>query len=124
MRAEKKPKTLIVDDQVEVRETLRGCLEEAGFEVTEAGDGEEAVSKGREEHFDLVLMDIRMPKMDGITAAKLLLKEKSKPKIIVITGYDPDRSMDEIKTQVLQLRKPVDVQVILELWRAIPKTAV
>ncbi|WP_416171468.1 response regulator [Algoriphagus boritolerans] len=60
------PKILIIDDERFIRASLREILEYEKFEVTEAQDGEEGLAKMQEEEFDLVLCDIKMPKMDGI----------------------------------------------------------
>ena len=59
---------LVVDDRPTDREVMRGILEESGYQVSEAHDGRQAISMVSASHYDIVLMDIRMPGMDGITA--------------------------------------------------------
>lgn len=80
---------LIADDQALVRVGLRKILEnEPEMSVVgEAGDGEEAVAGARRLRPDVVLMDIRMPKMDGIQALDALKKAKSPARIIMLTTY-------------------------------------
>jgi CheY-like chemotaxis protein len=56
---------LIADDRPASRELLRTVLERAGYEVVEAGDGEEALTRARESQPDLILLDLQMPKLDG-----------------------------------------------------------
>jgi CheY-like chemotaxis protein len=64
------PKVLVVDDYDDGRLLLRRLLESKGFRVSEASNGEEAVESVRRECPDLILMDLNMPRMDGLTAAR------------------------------------------------------
>ena len=80
-------KVLITDDTAFMRMTLKNVIEKNGFEVVgEAGDGEEAIAKYKELRPDLVTMDITMPKMDGITALKEIMKVDPNAKIIVCSA--------------------------------------
>ena len=67
---------LIVDDERMIREVLREYIIHGGFEAVEASNGEEAVRLCRQMEFDVVLMDIMMPKMDGLEAVRQILREK------------------------------------------------
>ena len=67
---------LIVDDERMIREVLREYIIHGGFEAVEASNGEEAVQLCRQMEFDVVLMDIMMPKMDGLEAVRQILREK------------------------------------------------
>jgi two-component system, chemotaxis family, chemotaxis protein CheY len=78
-------KILVVDDAMYMRRGLSEKLIKLGHNVIEAQDGEEAVIKSRSEHLDMVFIDIVMPKMDGLTAIKLLRKEFM-GKIVVYTA--------------------------------------
>jgi DNA-binding NarL/FixJ family response regulator len=83
---------LIADDQALVRVGLRKILE-SDRETTvvgEAGDGEDAVAKARRLQPDVVLMDIRMPAVDGIEATRLLRAQPAPPSVIVLTTFDAD----------------------------------
>ena len=78
---------LIAEDETIIRLDLRGMLERAGFEVcAEARDGEEAVSLSRSAEPDLALLDVKMPKLDGIEAARQILNERPIP-IVMVTAY-------------------------------------
>jgi AmiR/NasT family two-component response regulator len=78
---------LIAEDETIIRLDLRDLLERAGHEVVaEARDGEEAVSLAREHEPELAVMDVRMPKLDGIEAAKTILAERPIP-IVMLTAY-------------------------------------
>ncbi len=81
---------LIAEDETIIRLDLRGLLESNGFEVVgEARDGEEAVALARELEPDFVIMDVKMPRLDGIEAARRILDERPIP-IVMLTAYGQD----------------------------------
>jgi two-component system, response regulator PdtaR len=81
---------LVAEDESIIRLDLRDLLERAGFEVcAEARDGEEAVELARSEQPDLAIMDVKMPKLDGIEAARKILEERPIP-IVMLTAYGQD----------------------------------
>jgi len=78
---------LIAEDETIIRLDLRELLERAGFEIcAEARDGLEAVELARTERPDLAILDVKMPKLDGIEAAKRILEERPIP-IVMLTAY-------------------------------------
>jgi AmiR/NasT family two-component response regulator len=78
---------LVAEDETIIRLDLKDLLERAGFEVVaEAKDGEEAVALARSEQPDLILLDVKMPRLDGIEAAKRILDERPIP-IVMLTAY-------------------------------------
>src|SRR6266568_2178670 len=78
---------LIAEDETIIRLDLRALLEQAGFEVcAEARDGAEAVELARAERPDLAIMDVKMPRLDGIEAARRILDERPIP-IVMLTAY-------------------------------------
>jgi response regulator NasT len=78
---------LIAEDETIIRLDLRELLERAGFEVVaEARDGEEAVELARSAEPDLALLDVKMPRLDGIEAARRILEERPIP-IVMVTAY-------------------------------------
>jgi response regulator NasT len=81
---------LIAEDETIIRLDLRSLLESAGFEVcAEAKDGLEAVELARSEHPDLAVLDVKMPRLDGIEAARRILDERPIP-IVMLTAYGQD----------------------------------
>jgi two-component system, response regulator PdtaR len=78
---------LVAEDETIIRLDLKELLERAGFAVcAEARDGQEAVELARAEEPDLALMDVRMPRLDGIEAARTILEERPIP-IVMLTAY-------------------------------------
>jgi len=79
---------LVAEDETIIRLDLRGLLERAGYEVVaEARDGEEAIELARVHEPDLALMDVKMPRLDGIEAARRMLEERPIP-IVILTAFD------------------------------------
>ena len=84
-------KILVVDDEPDICQMIRRYAEHEGYEVTEALNGKEAVALCREQDFDLVVMDIMMPEMDGMTACQEIRREKDIPMLMLSargTEYD------------------------------------
>src|SRR5256886_7801723 len=80
-------RVLVAEDETIIRLDLRDLLERTGFEVcAEARDGEEAVELARSARPDVAIMDVKMPKLDGIEAARRILDERPIP-IVMLTAY-------------------------------------
>ena len=83
----KKPTVLVAEDEALIRLDLVELLKEEGYDVIgEAGDGEEAIKLARELEPDLVILDVKMPKLDGITAAESIAEERIAP-IVMLTAF-------------------------------------
>ena len=81
---------LVAEDETIIRLDLKALLERAGYEVcAEARDGEEAVALARDAAPDVAIMDVKMPKLDGIEAARRILDERPIP-IVMLTAYGQD----------------------------------
>lgn len=80
---------LVAEDTEDVRQMMKIMLEMSGYTVLEAEDGRQAVKKATEQHPDLILMDISMPVMDGLTAAKAIrqINGVEKLPIIAVTAF-------------------------------------
>jgi two-component system chemotaxis response regulator CheY len=88
---------LAVDDSPSMRDMVRIALTSAGFEVTQAMDGEEALALARQHSFDLILSDVNMPKMDGIALIRALRAEapyRHTPILMLTTDGSVDRKRE------------------------------
>ena len=102
-------RVLIADNESIIRMDLKELLEEAGHEVVaEAVDGLKAVELTRKHKPDLVIMDIKMPEMDGIAAAKIISNEKLAP-VLLLTAYSQKEIVEKAKDSgfLAYLVKPV-----------------
>ncbi len=100
---------LVVEDESIIRLDLTTILEDSGYEVIgEAGDGEKAVELALSLPLDLIIMDIKMPKLNGLKAAKIISQKKDTP-IILLTAYSQKEFVDQSKEAnvVAYLVKPV-----------------
>jgi DNA-binding NtrC family response regulator len=83
------PKILIIDDMVGVRESLRAALRNAGFEVTTANNGRDGLAALAGETFDVVVTDIWMPEVDGLSVIKRIRSEQPRLRVFAMTGGGP-----------------------------------
>jgi two-component system, response regulator PdtaR len=90
-------KVLVVEDEALIRMDLAEMLTEEGYVVAgEAGDGEQALELARRLHPDLVIMDIKMPKMDGITAATNIVEERIAP-VVMLTAFSQRELIEQAR---------------------------
>jgi CheY-like chemotaxis protein len=104
-------KVLIVEDYADVRAIMKILVHRYGYEVIEAEDGYEAIEKTQQFSPDLILMDLAMPLMDGVTATKLIrrLKDCSDIPIIALSAYGDTRGNEAIQAGINQvICKPID----------------
>lgn len=107
-------KILIVEDEADIQELLKNYLEEAGYELAMAGDGVEAVNLAAKNRYDLVLLDVMLPKIDGFGVLEVIRKESQVP-VIMLTALDGEES--QIRGYDLQVddyvTKPFSMPVLL-----------
>lgn len=112
---------LIVDDAKYVKEMIRSMLESQGYEIAGvASDGFEAIEKYKVLKPDVVLMDILMPGMDGLSAINKIMEQDKKAKIIVVTALVKDTLRKEaMKAGAIDfITKPFEVERLLGAIRA------
>ncbi|TML77151.1 MAG: response regulator [Actinobacteria bacterium] len=93
-----KTRVLIAEDDAIIRMDLKEMLEEEDYEVLEAGDGAAAVQLARDEQPSLVILDIKMPVMDGLAAAQKISEERLAP-VLILTAYS-QRELVERAAQI------------------------
>ncbi len=117
---------VIADNESIIRMDLKELLEEAGHTVVgEAADGVKAIELARRHHPDLVIMDIKMPEMDGITAAKIIANEKIAP-VLLLTAFSQKEIVEKAKDSgvLAYLVKPVKeanlfpaIEIAMSRWQ-------
>lgn len=107
-----KPTILVVDDEKTHRSMIKTVLSPEGYEIDQAGDGQEAVDAVEEKFYDLILMDIRMKQMDGISALKKIKELSPGIPVIIMTAYASiDTAVGALKAGANDyLIKPVDIE--------------
>lgn len=110
-------RALVVDDDRMLAQTLGEILELKGWKVALANSGTEAVNIAAREDFDVVLMDIKMPGMDGVDAFKAMKASHPDIKVVLMTAYTAEDRVGEAQREgvVRVLSKPVDVASLLQL---------
>ncbi|MBX2978033.1 MAG: sigma-54-dependent Fis family transcriptional regulator [Flavobacteriales bacterium] len=106
---------LIIDDEKAIRYALREILEHEGHKVEEAEDGAMGLDKAKKGKFDLVLCDIKMPKMDGIEVLEKLQVHNEELPVVMISGHGTiDTAVDALKKGAFDfIQKPPDINRIL-----------
>jgi DNA-binding NtrC family response regulator len=104
-----KKRTLIVEDERNVRMMYRAALETEGFEITEAESGAVALEKFAESKFDVAVLDLRMPEMDGLELLEVMRDKNIKTPAVIITAYgDVPNAVKAMKLGAIDfLPKPV-----------------
>ncbi len=114
-------RTMILEDDEEMRSLLKDFFEEEGFEVASVSNGVDALGKLSEDHFDLVITDIRMPGLTGLDILPRIRRLKPVTPIIVMTAYGSDdvrrRSLERGATTYLE--KPIRLSKLRTLIREV-----
>jgi DNA-binding response OmpR family regulator len=113
-------KILVVDDDRTTRHILNKVLTAAGFTTTVAKDGVEALKTLRAKRFDLLLLDVWMPRMNGLELLAKLRSRKSRPRVVVMTSDDaPETLLKAVREQAFTyVHKPVESPELLKTVRA------
>jgi DNA-binding NtrC family response regulator len=117
---------LIVDDEKNMRKTLADILSGEGYEVTTAATGEEAIELCSQGGFDVILMDVRMPGIDGVEAFRRIRRHREGVRVILMSAYEVDQlkmaALDE--GAIAFLTKPLDLQQVIHLIGEVKETAI
>jgi len=109
------PKILIIDDEKSIRNTLKEILVYEKYEVHEAPDGTEGLKMAEKEKYDIVLCDIKMPKLDGMEVLDKLLEKNNDVPVVMISGHGTiDTAVEAIKKGAFDyISKPLDLNRVL-----------
>lgn len=119
-------RVLIVDDEKNLRFTLSEILKEEGYLVDTAATGEEAISMCTANLYDVVLLDVRMPGMDGVAVFRELRRHHEAARVILMSAY----TVDDLKRAALDegaiafLAKPLDIQKVIALVGEVKETTI
>ena len=114
-------KLLVVEDEPQVRDVVCAILARAGLRAETAADGVEALERLRRDSFDLVLLDVGLPGMDGLSVLERLQELKRPPRAIVMTGDDaPETVLRAAQAHACRyVTKPIDAATLVELVREV-----
>lgn len=109
-----KIRVLMVDDEERFRKTTASLLEKRGFDTTIAENGEKAVELVKETPFDVVVLDIKMPGIDGLEALARIKEIRNETRVIMLTGHGTSDSAREslVKDAFDYLNKPCDIDIL------------
>jgi len=119
------PKILIIDDEKPIRSTLREILEYEKFQIDEAADGASGLEMAKNGKYDVVLCDIKMPKMDGMEVLENIMKLTEEPAVIMISGHGTiDVAVDALKKGAFDyIAKPLDLnRLLITIRNALDRT--
>jgi len=110
-------KILTVDDAIYMRAMLKKILDSQGYEILEAGDGQAGVAAYQAEKPDLVLMDITMPGMDGITATKQIVEGDPAAKVVICSALGQQAMvLEAVKAGASEyVVKPFEPEQVIEV---------
>ncbi len=110
-----KNRILVVDDEEALRIVLSAELEGEGYQVANAGDGQEAINILATNEFDLILLDIKMPNVDGFEVLKYVKEHSPKTKVVMLTGFADLKNAIESKKLGAEdfVSKPYDLVDLL-----------
>jgi two-component system OmpR family response regulator len=110
-------KILVADDEPELLELLRFSLDAAGHEVTAVPDGRQALDKGQAGTFDLIILDVMMPHLDGYHVAREISNNPQSPPVLLLTSRDYGQDQAAIKGSGADafLSKPFEITELLDV---------
>lgn len=115
---------LVIEDEVSLQNILRIFLEDAGYQVTLADDGMDGIAAFHKDSFDLVLLDIMMPRLDGYSVCEMIRNESSTPVILLTALDDEDNQMKGFNLLADDyITKPFSMPLVLKRMEAVLRRA-
>ncbi|MDA0264049.1 MAG: response regulator [Chloroflexi bacterium] len=111
------PCVLVVDDEPAIRESVRLIFEDLGYRVALASDGYQAVNHVESNHYDVILMDVAMPGIDGFETCRRIVEHDPSAKVVFITAYNVDQCAQQAMTAgaLTLMSKPVEPGNMVDL---------
>jgi DNA-binding response OmpR family regulator len=109
---------LIVEDDEKLQDLLKTILTRHTTSIDVASDGEEAIGKLQSSHYDIVILDLMLPKTNGLIVAEAVASLSNKPRLIVLSGISRYLS-DRLPAGTLVLQKPYEIDKLAETVRGI-----
>lgn len=121
METNEKIHVLIADDEDPLRTTIAAWLSDEGFEVDEASDGNEAIAKIQSKDYDIAMLDIKMPGVNGLEVLRYIKKNSTLTEVVMMTGMsDISMAVEAMKLGAKEyLTKPIDMEQLVPQLRAI-----
>jgi DNA-binding NtrC family response regulator len=109
-------KVLLVDDEVDFLDTLSERMRNRGMEVSTSSSGKEALKKVEQESYDVIILDLMMPEVDGLDALRILKEKKPDLQVILLTGHATvEKGIEAMKLGAMDfLEKPADINQLTE----------
>ncbi|MCU0579372.1 MAG: response regulator [Desulfobacterota bacterium] len=109
-------KVLLVDDEVDFLDTLSERMRARGMEVSTSSSGAEALKKVEQESYDVIILDLMMPGVDGLEALKILKEKKPELQVILLTGHaSVEKGIEAMKLGAMDfLEKPADLSQLTD----------
>lgn len=110
-------RVLVIDDELIVRMSCERTLSEAGYNVRSASGGKEGLELLEKDNYDLLLLDLKMPDMDGLEVLRVLRNRWPDTKVIIITGYGTDQTSEQTQKEGAHnfLEKPFTPDSLLSI---------
>jgi DNA-binding NtrC family response regulator len=123
VKPQSQTRVLVVDDEGDLRMLLSNVVSGAGYDVTTAEDGEDAIEKLQTSRFDIALLDIQMPNKTGIDVLKFIQKSSAHTKSIILTGYaDLKHAMEAKEFGALDfISKPYKLEEVISTIERVMK---
>lgn len=119
-----KKKVLVVEDDANLRKILTSKLSASEFDVLEGENGEEGLARAKESHPDIILLDLRMPKMDGVTMLQFLRQDEwgKTATVVVLTNFNDEENIaatQKFNVRDFWVKADMSVMTIVEKVKSI-----
>ena len=119
-----KSRILLVDDDSTITTSFQMVLQNEGYDVDTASDGRQALERFERENYQLVILDIKLPDINGIEVARRIRKHNDDVRLVIVTGYpELEDSIETIELGIEEiLLKPVNVEELIHVIRSTVST--